>query len=102
MCLPTAPEEGPVMYTTDTPPDHALVGQALATFSQVSSKTKCFVYCLLSTRCLSFNYGRKSQLCELNSNRQELFPRDFVPRDGFRYFEKRFIISGDLKWCSEN
>ena len=64
----------------------------------VSSLNQCFKLCLdcinrvrSDCQCLSFNLKRESSTgsmqCEVNNQRSESYPQDFIEKQGFQFYE---------------
>ena len=66
--------------------EHALLGHAI-TVQHVRGFTSCVQVCLSMPGCLSFNFGKKSNRCELNNSSSQSLQHldDFTTRQGFVY-----------------
>ncbi|KAL9979965.1 hypothetical protein ACROYT_G008492 [Oculina patagonica] len=64
--------------------DHVLLGHVIS-LHPARGVTSCAQGCLSNPRCLSFNFGKKSNVCELNNSSSQFLKhlKDFVGRPGF-------------------
>ena len=72
------------------PIDASLMSHVIAEY-RVSSEMECGHRCLLTPKCVSFNYENdvetSTHVCEANDETDTIIPGDLVFREGFSYFK---------------
>ena len=66
-----------------------LIKHQIRSSSNVRSEWKCGIKCLLHEDCLSFNYARSSETCQLNDADGEIYPCHLVESTEFDYYTIR-------------
>ncbi len=74
--------------------NYALSGKTFQTETEVAESYKCLVMCQTDAKCKSFNFSKKDKICELNTATKKEFPRNYIPRKGYSYFQ---MNSGTIK-----
>ena len=67
--------------------NHRLNDNAMTSLNG-KGKTQCMAICDVTEGCLSMNYNRGRDLCELNSSTEFLSTSDLVPSDGYNYYQR--------------
>ena len=65
--------------------NQALLGHVIGSQSG-TSRTRCAVFCLRHSQCLSFNHREQGGTCQLNGATMESSPGSLQPAAGFSYY----------------
>ncbi|XP_021362710.1 uncharacterized protein LOC110456353 [Mizuhopecten yessoensis] len=70
------------------------------------SDIQCYARCLLSTRCLSVNYKRANQMCEISNvtvaTASSATPIDLMNNDEYHYMDKLDFPAGLIGQCGDS
>ena len=76
---------------------HALSKKTFHTEENLQESYECLMLCQLDKRCMSFNFSKKLQICELNSGTKKEFPGNIASNMDFDYHQINYgIIKQEL------